>query len=48
MYAIPRLRNWVFDRSAQKSEEMAFKQRQGVVHSDTWLKEHLGFAGEEF
>ena len=37
----------LFDSSAAYAERIAFKQRQGVMQSDTWLKEHLGFAGEE-
>ena len=44
---VPFVPLWVFRRSAGKAEEMAFRQRQGVLQSDTWLKEHLGFAGSE-
>ncbi len=38
---------YVFTRSERKAEKMAFKQRQGVLQSDTWLQEQLGFAGED-
>lgn len=45
------LRPWhimrIFDRAERKAERMAFKQRQGVLSSDTWLKEQLGFAGND-
>jgi Preprotein translocase subunit SecA (ATPase, RNA helicase) len=37
----------VFSRAERKAERMAFKQRRGVLDSDTWLKEHLGFAGSD-
>ena len=47
VYMVPFLRMWIFNRSAAKAESMAFKQRQGVLQSDTWLKDHLGFAGED-
>ncbi len=43
----PELLLCVFKRAERKAERMAFKQRRGVLGSDTWLKEHLGFAGSD-
>ncbi|MCC8189716.1 MAG: hypothetical protein LIP77_03630, partial [Planctomycetes bacterium] len=43
----PELAMLVFTRAERRAERMAFRQRQGVLHSDTWLKEHLGFAGSD-
>ena len=37
----------IFNRAERKAERMAFKQRQGVLDADTWLKEQLGFAGSD-
>ena len=39
-----RLINWAQHRAEQK----ALRQRKEVLHTDSWLDEHLGFAGKGF
>ena len=37
----------VFNTAQRKAERMALAQRKGVLRSDDWLDEYLGFAGAE-
>ena len=37
----------VFDLAQRRAERMALRQRKGVLRSDDWLDEYLGFAGSE-
>jgi len=37
----------LFDHAQRKAERMALRQRKGVLKTDDWLDEHLGFAGSE-
>ena len=37
----------VFDTAQRRAERMALRQRKGVLRTDNWLDEHLGFAGRE-
>jgi len=30
-----------------RAERLALRQRKGVLHTDVWLDENLGFAGSE-
>ncbi len=42
--------NWnrkLFDLAQQKAQRQALRQRKGVLSSDDWLDEYLGFAGRE-
>lgn len=39
------LRRRVFDLAQHRAERMALRQRKGVLRSDDWLDEYLGFAG---
>ena len=36
-----------FDRAQRRAERQALKQRKGVLKTDDWLDEYLGFAGSE-
>jgi len=42
-----RLVRRVFDSAQAKAERLALRQRKGVLHTDDWLDEYLGFAGSE-
>ncbi len=37
----------LFDSAQQKAQQQALRQRKGVLSSDDWLDEYLGFAGRE-
>jgi preprotein translocase subunit SecA len=37
----------VFNMAQRRAERMALSQRKGVLRSDDWLDEYLGFAGAE-
>ncbi len=37
----------VFDISQRRAETLALRQRKGVLRTDDWLDEYLGFAGSE-
>jgi len=37
----------VFDSAQTKAEKLALRQRKGVLRTDDWLDEYLGFAGSE-
>ena len=37
----------IFNQAQQRSQRMAQRQRKGVLKSDDWLEENLGFAGRE-
>jgi preprotein translocase subunit SecA len=37
----------LFDMAQGKAERMALRQRKGVLRTDDWLDEYLGFAGSE-
>lgn len=37
----------LFDISQRKAERLALRQRKGVLRTDDWLDEYLGFAGSE-
>jgi preprotein translocase subunit SecA len=37
----------LFDRAQRRAERQALKQRKGVLKTDDWLDEYLGFAGTE-
>ena len=37
----------VFDLAQRRAQRMALRQRKGVLRSDDWLDEYLGFAGSE-
>ncbi len=37
----------LFDLAQQKAQRLALRQRKGVLSSDDWLDEYLGFAGRE-
>jgi preprotein translocase subunit SecA len=37
----------LFNRAQQRAQRMAQRQRKGVLKSDDWLEENLGFAGRE-
>ena len=37
----------VFDAAQKKAERLALRQRKGVLRTDDWLDEYLGFAGSE-
>ena len=37
----------VFDVAQRRAERHALKQRKGVLRTDDWLDEYLGFAGTE-
>ena len=37
----------VFDLAQRRAERMALRQRKGVLRTDDWLDEYLGFAGSE-
>lgn len=38
---------WLFDAAQRRAERMALRQRKGVLRTDDWLDEYLGFAGSE-
>ncbi len=42
-----RLTRRLFDASQRKAERLALRQRKGVLRTDDWLDEYLGFAGSE-
>ena len=42
-----RLVRRVFDSAQTKAEKLALRQRKGVLRTDDWLDEYLGFAGSE-
>jgi preprotein translocase subunit SecA len=42
-----RLTRKLFDVSQGKAERLALRQRKGVLRTDDWLDEYLGFAGSE-
>jgi len=42
-----RLTRGVFDLAQLRATRMALKQRKGVLSTDDWLDEYLGFAGSE-
>jgi preprotein translocase subunit SecA len=37
----------VFDVAQRRAETLALRQRKGVLRTDDWLDEYLGFAGAE-
>lgn len=37
----------LFDLAQRRAERLALRQRKGVLHTDDWLDEYLGFAGKE-
>ncbi|KKL90701.1 hypothetical protein LCGC14_1902070 [marine sediment metagenome] len=37
----------LLDMAQHRAERMALKQRKGVLKTDDWLDEYLGFAGSE-
>ena len=37
----------LFDRAQRRAQRMALRQRKGVLKTDTWFNEYLGFAGRE-
>ncbi len=37
----------LFDHAQNRAERMALRQRKGVLRTDDWLDEYLGFAGRE-
>jgi len=37
----------IFDRAQGRAQRMALRQRKGVLRTDTWFNEYLGFAGRE-
>jgi preprotein translocase subunit SecA len=42
-----RLTRKLFNVSQRKAERLALRQRKGVLRTDDWLDEYLGFAGSE-
>lgn len=42
-----RLSRRVFHLAQRRAQRMALRQRKGVLRSDDWLEEYLGFAGSE-
>ncbi|MDD4889717.1 MAG: preprotein translocase subunit SecA [Phycisphaerae bacterium] len=42
-----RLVRSLFNASQRKAERLALRQRKGVLRTDDWLDEYLGFAGSE-
>ncbi|MFP4053512.1 MAG: preprotein translocase subunit SecA [Phycisphaerae bacterium] len=38
---------WLFDAAQRHAQRMALRQRKGVLKTDDWLDEYLGFAGSE-
>ena len=42
-----RLTRKVFDVAQRRAERLALRQRKGVLRTDDWLDEYLGFAGAE-
>jgi len=38
----------VFDLAQRRAERLALRQRKGVLRTDSWLDEYLGFAGAEW
>jgi len=42
-----RLTRRVFDAAQRRAERLALRQRKGVLRTDDWLDEYLGFAGSE-
>jgi preprotein translocase subunit SecA len=39
------LANWSFHEAQRRAQQLAYKQRQGVMRSDLWFGEALAFAG---
>jgi preprotein translocase subunit SecA len=37
----------LFEHAQRKAQRMAYNQRKGVLRTDDWLDEYLGFAGSE-
>jgi len=37
----------LFDITQRRAERLALRQRKGVLKTDDWLDEYLGFAGSE-
>ncbi|HDZ20609.1 hypothetical protein LCGC14_0312300 [marine sediment metagenome] len=37
----------MFDRTQRRAERLALRQRKGVLRTDDWLDQYLGFAGSE-
>jgi hypothetical protein len=37
----------LFNRAQRRAERLALRQRKGVLRTDDWLDEYLGFAGSE-
>ena len=42
-----RLARRLFDHAQRRAEKLALRQRKGVLRTDDWLDEYLGFAGRE-
>jgi len=42
-----RLTRRLFDMAQRRAERLALRQRKGVLRTDDWLDEYLGFAGSE-
>jgi len=42
-----RITRGLFDFAQRRGERMALRQRKGVLRTDNWLDEYLGFAGSE-
>ena len=42
-----RLTRRVFDVAQRRAERLSLRQRTGVLRTDDWLDEYLGFAGSE-
>jgi preprotein translocase subunit SecA len=42
-----RLTRGLFDIAQHRAERLALRQRKGVLRTDDWLDEYLGFAGKE-
>jgi len=38
---------WVFNTAQRRAQRLALRQRKGVLRTDDWLDEYLGFAGSE-
>jgi preprotein translocase subunit SecA len=38
----------LMEAAQRRAERKAVRQRENVLHTDSWLEEHLGFAGKEF
>ena len=42
-----RLNRAALDHAQKRAESLALRQRKGVLRTDDWLDEYLGFAGSE-